>query len=184
MNRVTLFVSDACNLRCRYCYVVGHGKPSKAMMSEDTARSIARRLFGVHGSCSYVQFFGGEPALNIPAMRVFVSEVHSLIEKGESARPPRFGIVTNGAARQAPDLVSFCAENNVGATVSIDGPRWIHDALRPTANGMGSFDDAVTTVGSLLKAQVPVAIETVYTSAHIDEECSIVTCSCTRRVLA
>jgi uncharacterized protein len=71
-------------------------------------------------------------------------------------------------------MVAFCREHNIAATVSLDGPKYIHDALRPSAQGMGSFDEAVATIEALLTSRVPTAIETVYTSRHIDQGCSIV----------
>ena len=39
---------------------------------------------------------------------------------------------------------------------------------------MGSFDDAVQTIEVLLDSRIPTAVETVYTSMHIDQGCSIV----------
>lgn len=175
INKLILFVSEACNLKCRYCYVMLPGACQKAMMmSEDTARRIARQIFAQNGSCGFVQFFGGEPTLNMPALRAFVAEVFRIGNEGSGVRLPQFGLVTNGASRHVRELEDFCREYRIGVTVSLDGFKSIHDALRPSAKGTGSFDDAVMTIESLLRAQVPVAIETVYTSLHIDRQCSIV----------
>lgn len=150
-----------------------HSK-KKMMMSAETARHIARRVFSNYESCNFIQFFGGEPTLNMPAIRAFVDETLSIVSEGVISRPPSYGIVTNGASRHSHEMVAFCKEHNVGATVSLDGFKNIHDALRLSAKGTGTFDDAINTIMALLDAQIPVAIETVYTTIHIDEQCSIV----------
>ena len=151
IDKLTLFLSETCNLRCRYCYVrLPDAENRTRMMSEETARNIVRRVFSHFESCNFLQFFGGEPTLNMPAVRAIVDETMCMVSQGIISQPPSFGIVTNGASRHAPEMVAFCREYNIAATVSLDGPKHIHDALRPSARGMGSFDDAVQTIEALL----------------------------------
>ncbi len=107
-------------------------------------------------------------------MRAIVDETMRMVSQGIISQPPSFGIVTNGASQHAPEMVAFCREHDISATVSLDGPKYIHDALRRSAQGMSSFDEAVTTIEALLGNRVPTAIETVYTSRHIEQGCSIV----------
>jgi uncharacterized protein len=175
INKLILFVTESCNLRCHYCYEMLPGVCRKAAaMPEETAGRIAQKVFSKDGSCSFVQFFGGEPTLNMGAIRVFVAEVLRLADEGKINRLPRFGIVTNGAARKARKYVPFFRDHDIGVTVSLDGPRAIHDALRPDAGGGGSFDGAMSTIEALRNAGAPVVIETVYTTLHIDLKCTIV----------
>jgi uncharacterized protein len=174
-NKLILFVSEACNLRCSYCYVMlGHEQRRPRLMRPDTARVIVRRAHAHLGPCKFIQFFGGEPTLNLPAIHAVVDEIRKMTAEGVLAGLPRFGIVTNGASRNMSAIIPFCKENNIAVTVSLDGPRHIHDSLRRNGRGVGSFAEATGTVKALLSAGVPVAIETVYTSRHIDEGCSIV----------
>lgn len=174
LNKLIVFVSEACNLRCRYCYVMRPGTTRKALMSADAARALAQRIFGDGGFCNYVQFFGGEPTLNMPAIRAFVGEVCRLFKDRNLARLPQFGIVTNGTSRHSPEMVEYCRQHNIAVTVSMDGPRHIHDALRNTVHGEGTYDAVSMTIDSLLRTKLPIAVEMVYTSLHIDKECSIV----------
>ena len=175
IDKLTFFISEACTLNCRYCHVrLPDAENRERTMSEETARNIVRRIFSQFESCNFVQFSGGEPTLNMPAVRAIVDEIRCMVSQGIILQPPGFGIVTNGASRHAPEMVAFCREHDIAATVSLDGPRYIHDALRPSAQGMGSFDEAVTTIEALLASRVSTAIETVYTSSHIDQGCSIV----------
>jgi radical SAM protein with 4Fe4S-binding SPASM domain len=100
--------------------------------------------------------------------------VSRLVEDGNLARLPQFGIVTNGASRHSAEMVDYCRQHNIAVTVSLDGPKYIHDALRNTAHGAGTFDAVSMTIESLLRTGLPIAIEMVYTSLHIDKECTIV----------
>ncbi len=174
LNKVVLFVADACNLRCRYCYVMRPGAGRGSLMEPRAARAIARRLLAEGASCNYVQFFGGEPGLNLPAVRAFVDEVSRLVDEGSPQRPPQYGVVTNGASVHASETAAYCREHGIAVTVSLDGPKAIHDALRPTAGLVGSFDAALRTLESFMGSALPVAVETVYTSLHVDEGISIV----------
>lgn len=175
LDKLVLFVTDVCNLRCAYCYVSHQAaNGTRSMMTEDVARRIAQRVLARRAPCDFVQFFGGEPTLNMPAMTAFVDEARGMVRAGTIASTPHFGIVTNGASADPNTLVAFCNAYDVSATVSLDGPQRVHDALRPAAGGRGSFDAALLTIRALQDAHVPVAIETVYTAAHIDAGCTIV----------
>ena len=55
---VTLHLTNACNLRCRYCYV-HHGKQ---FMDREVARAAVDFAASAGSRCGVV-FFGGEPLL-------------------------------------------------------------------------------------------------------------------------
>ena len=173
INKLILFVTEVCNLRCGYCYVMHPNLCRNMKMSEGTARDIARSVFTKFESCHYVQFFGGEPTLNMGAIQAFVDEALHMVDKGMISHPPNYGIVTNGASRYLNEIIAICKEHNISATVSLDGYKHIHDVLRPNAQGNGTFDESIRTIEALLNEQIPVAIETVYTSLHIDKGCTI-----------
>lgn len=64
---ITLTLTDACNLRCSYCYE--HHK-STNRMSFETARDILDRELGKTDMESLtIDFFGGEPFLEFPTMK-------------------------------------------------------------------------------------------------------------------
>ncbi len=175
VNKLILFVSEACNLRCSYCYVMlGHQHRKLRLMRPETARAIVRRVHAQLGPANFIQFFGGEPTLNLAAIHAVIDETRKMAAEGVLARVPRFGIVTNGASRNTAAMIPICKEHKIPVTVSLDGPRRIHDSLRQSARGVGTFAEATETIKALLSAKVPVAIESVYTSRHIDERCSIV----------
>jgi uncharacterized protein len=112
-----------------------------------------------------LQFFGGEPTLNLAAMHAAVDETRGLVADGTLERAPRFAIVTN-ATRMSANLVAFYRETGMHLTVSHDGPRDVQDLLRPTVRGQGSFDTVTENLAQLRAAGIPFDIQCTYTTAH------------------
>ena len=148
---LVLEAAQACNLRCTYCYAGGgsYGGPARAMRPELAARA-ARHLVEASGERERVTLvlFGGEPLLNLPALKAAVLE-------GEAAaaacgKTLVVSITTNGT-RFTPEALDFLAGHRIGVSVSIDGPPDLHDANRPYAgrNGGGSYADVVEGVARL-----------------------------------
>ena len=83
----TLHLTDACNLRCRYCYV----RQSNHSMTLDTAKAVvdlAAEDPGHHG----LIFFGGEPLLQRQLIYDTVAYAQSLHLPGKF----HYKITTNG----------------------------------------------------------------------------------------
>jgi uncharacterized protein len=66
-------------------------------------------------------------------------------------RALKFSVQTNGVLVDE-SWIQFFAQYEMSASVSLDGPREIHDANRPKANGSGSYDAAVAAIHKLLGA--------------------------------
>ena len=63
-----------------------------------------------------------------------------------------FSITTNGTLLTEADA-DFFEEYGFAVTISLDGPREVHDALRPYRNGGGSFDAIMRRLSPLLARQ-------------------------------
>lgn len=175
INKLVLVVNESCNLHCGYCYV--RHSPHKRMsgkMDPLLARQIVQRFFTTNNSCNFIQFFGGEPTLNLAAIEAAIKETNRLVDNARLEKKPRFGIVTNGVFRDSDRVIDFFERHNIEATVSLDGPAIIHDELRCEKSGKPTFDRVYKTISELIKIRVPVAIETVYTALHIQKNVSII----------
>jgi uncharacterized protein len=138
--QATVLTTYACNFACTYC--VEEGVKAPVHMSDVTAEAaaeyIVRRARERKARAVYVSLYGGEPLLNMRAVRIVLDGTRSRAE----ARRMEFGaaITTNGALL-TPDVVDELVGLGVrGAKVTIDGDRARHDAKRPFKNGRGSFD--------------------------------------------
>ncbi|WP_370942324.1 radical SAM protein [Amycolatopsis sp. cg5] len=108
-----VFVTDACNLRCKGCWFFAHGMDTDSVEIRDldTIREFARglRTSGV----THTLLLGGEPALVPDRLRVFAETL------------PYVTVVTNGTRPVPRDGLE-----NVNVAVSLWGGGPIDDQLR------------------------------------------------------
>ncbi len=134
---LTIATTLACNLRCVYCFE--EDKPPVPMTPGDEAnvvRFVRTRLDGVRQLS--VLWFGGEPLANVDSiLRLSAALVRLCSFSGVAYTA---GVVTNGVLL-TPELARRLRAAHVReARVTIDGPREIHDLLRPTAAGGPTYD--------------------------------------------
>lgn len=158
LSTLVLEVAQDCNLRCTYCYADGgtYGA-APCLLVPEKARQAVRYLLDNSGDREHVTliFFGGEPLMNMQAVRAATREAISYGRK--TGKKVHFSLTTNGTLLD-PEIVTFLHANRVSVAVSMDGPRNIHDHNRPDANGTGSYDEIVSRLGPLLNdSPVPVA---------------------------
>lgn len=65
-DRITLHISNDCNLRCKYCYASGGNyKMKRSLMTTDTAKQFYDFCIHHFSHIEKIVFFGGEPCLNL-----------------------------------------------------------------------------------------------------------------------
>lgn len=156
INSIALFVTQACNLRCVYCYENKTG----ARMGEATALQAIDWLIGQSGNVKnlYVSFFGGEPFLNLPLMK----KTAAYARKKAAAVGKRVTfLTTTNATLLDEEAISFVVDYDVDVIVSMDGPREIHDAQRPFPGNRGSFDVVYPRAKSLVEKKPDARVHAV-----------------------
>lgn len=164
LRDVIIHPSQVCNLNCVYCYAVEFNKVNKLMTPETADSVVAHTMAMAPAGLSSVKFLGGEPTLAWPVVQRMMAAYTAESER-LSLRPPRFVMVTNGT-RITPTLVAAAAEYEMHVLVSLDGPPAVHDKLRPTRSGSGSYLRASRGLEALRQGGVDVSIEGVYTRQH------------------
>ncbi|MFN3984710.1 MAG: quinohemoprotein amine dehydrogenase maturation protein [Rhodocyclaceae bacterium] len=140
LTTLVLNVNTGCNLSCTYCYKEDLDKPSAGKrMDFDTARaSIELLLSESPREPRYtVVFFGGEPLSNKPL-------IQQVVEYCE-ARFPALGkqvdfVMTTNATLLSDDTIDWLDAHRFGLSISIDGPKAIHDRNRLTVGGQGTYE--------------------------------------------
>ena len=84
-----------------------------------------------------VDFFGGEPLMNWQVVKDLVNYARS-VEK-EHNKNFRFTLTTNGIGID-DDVIEFANREMHNVVLSLDGRREVHDRLRKTIDGRGSYD--------------------------------------------
>ncbi len=155
IQTLVMNLTNQCNLSCQYCYEFGadkvatpEGKP-KFMDLETAKASVDFLLAQSEGRRSiHITFFGGETLMNFPLLKQVVAYANERAA-GES-RHIDFSLTTN-ATLLTPAIIEFLSENGIGVTVSMDGPKEMHDRLRVFSNGRGSYDIIEPKVRDLIQ---------------------------------
>ncbi len=153
LRALSLAIAQKCNLGCTYCYAQqGDFGGAPKNMSQDVAnRAVDLLVSGAPaGAKLNLAFLGGEPLLNREVLRAATQRAALLAR--EAGVTLTFSITTNGTLLTAEDAVFF-EEFGFAVTVSLDGPREVHDALRPYKGGTGSFDRVMKNLAPFLGAQ-------------------------------
>lgn len=141
LKNLILHVTEACNLRCSYCYYSeegGHLTPSGRTMSLEVAKKAIDFLFEHSGNLKEigVVFFGGEPLLNLKLIKTVIAYAD---DRGKTAGKQVTYSLTTNATLLTDDTVSFLRAHNVGVTVSMDGTQSMHDRYRRFADGSPTY---------------------------------------------
>jgi uncharacterized protein len=176
LTTMVLNVTNQCNLACTYCYEYGedkivdteNGKKPK-FMSQATARQSVEFMLKEAGDnkVAHVTFFGGETLMNFPVLASTIDYARQ--RAAELGKEVDFSLTTN-ATLLKPEVIEFLAANQVGVTISFDGPPEVQDKFRVFHNGAGSYDVVVPKIKELLKRHRsrPIGARVTLTSATLD----------------
>ena len=127
-------VTNECNNRCVYCQANGCGALSR--MTEEVAEMALHRIGGTPAKSITIEFQGGEPLMNFPAIRFIVENAKKIIPEKEI----QFSLVSN-LSLMTDEIAGFLKEHHVSISTSLDGDRTLHNLNRPAANHTSSFDN-------------------------------------------
>ncbi|MBU4177611.1 MAG: radical SAM protein [Desulfobulbaceae bacterium] len=175
LGRLTINTSQSCNLDCSYCYAGGGYYGGKSLLMDD--RQVLASLMQIvqkHNDIRLVQFIGGEPLLNLPAIRTLCKKVNNLVTTGALKNQPRFGVVTNLTILTEKHL-EVLREFEITVTVSIDGPDYIHDKQRPKKKALtGTHAIILKNLARLERAGISYDFEATYTRLHLQNNVTFV----------
>src|SRR5262245_54238447 len=174
LSTMVLNVTNQCNLACTYCYEYGedkivdteHGKQPK-FMTEATARDSVEFLLKEAGAIAHLTFFRGETLMHCPVVKPTVAYARK--RAAEVGKTVDFSLTTNATLLQ-PEIIDFLADNEIGVTISMDGPKELQNKFRVFHNGSGSYDIVSPKIKELLKKHRsrPIGARVTLTSETID----------------
>ena len=153
IHALSLAIAQKCNLGCSYCYAQQgeFGGPAKNMSAETANQAVDLLMANASpGNRLNLAFLGGEPLVNRSVLQSVTRRAAGLAEsRGVTLT---FSITTNGTLLNPADA-DFFEDFGFAVTVSLDGPREVHDTLRMYKSGRGSFDRIMQNVRPLLSRQ-------------------------------
>lgn len=153
VKALCLHVAHTCNLNCEYCFAAqGKYHGERALMSFDVGKRALDFLIENSGNQKNleVDFFGGEPLMNWDVCKQLVAYGRSREE--ETGKHFRFTLTTNGLLVN-DDVIEFTNREMNNVVLSLDGRREVHDALRKTGGGKGSYDTIVPKFQEFAKSR-------------------------------
>jgi len=150
VDQITLAVTEQCNLRCFYCIYSGKFPWRRRHSSKTMNWSCAKRaidFYLVHSKDNptpALTFYGGEPFLNFSLIKKCITYIR---DKGGKLH---FGVTTNGTLLDET-IINFLIKNDVRLTISLDGPKEIHDRYRKSIQGNGSYDKIIANLQRIRK---------------------------------
>jgi uncharacterized protein len=155
-TQLCLNVTEDCNFRCKYCPYsresdIHRRKHASRMMSWETAKLAIDDFIGHSRPDSpenirkpALCFYGGEPLLNFALIKKCVEYVRK-----KSKKQFVFQVTTNGALLLG-EKAEFFASKGFIVTVSLDGPKHIHDKNRRTIHGSGTWKVVINNIESFI----------------------------------
>jgi uncharacterized protein len=143
-----------CNLNCTYCHMYPQPIDSPRVTTDlqpHTIPLIARFILSSPRPHLSIEFQGGEPFLNFPAIVTTMETVNQLNEP--LGKAIKFSIVSNLMVATDEHL-AYCQQHKVGISYTLNGPRTIHDLFRVTRGGTGSHEIVMRKIEHI-NAQFP-----------------------------
>ena len=151
VKALCLHICHDCNLRCRYCFAdEGAYHNVREMMSLETAKAAIDFLIRESGGRKVleVDFFGGEPLMNLGVIKETVA--YAKAEAAKRGKRFLFTTTTNGLLLD-DDAIAFLNAEMENVVLSLDGRKEVHDAVRKTVSGRGSFDAVIEKIKKFVK---------------------------------
>ena len=151
IKAMCLHVAHDCNLKCGYCFAgTGLFGGNRELMSLETGKKALDFLLKHSGSrpqCE-VDFFGGEPLLNLEVVKGLVS--YGKKAAAQINKTMKFTLTTN-AVLLDEKTTKYLESEEISVVLSLDGRREVNDRMRPFNNGKGSYDTIVPNILRLIE---------------------------------
>jgi len=144
VKSLCLHIAHDCNLRCGYCFADtgDFGTRKRELMSPQVAEQAIEFIIQQSGPRKYseIDFFGGEPLLNMETVRHAVA--YARRREQETGKVFRLTLTTNGVLLN-DEIIQFLNDNDISLVLSLDGRQKVHDDVRPFPGGKGSYNLAL-----------------------------------------
>lgn len=155
---VTFQVTDACNLRCTYCYQIAKNNHK---MDFETAKKYADLILDATAESNeyinpelsqglIIEFIGGEPFLEIDLIDKITDYMIKKMIMTQHPWATRYmiSICSNGVLYFDERVQAYIKKHftHLSLSISIDGNKELHDACRIFPDGTGSYDVAIKAV--------------------------------------
>lgn len=171
-ERLVLVISQDCNLGCKYCYAQqgSYGENHVGLMTLETLKNSVKFILSeFRKGVNKIQFFGGEPLLNLDLMEQGCEWITGYF-KELGLNQPIFTIVTNGTIMNHRVIDMFNKYSFI-VTISLDGNKEVNDINRIYKNSNKSvFEEVKKNIKQISeKRNFPLCIEMTVDKQNIEQ---------------
>ena len=170
VKALCIHICHDCNLRCRYCFAdEGAYHSEREFMSEQTAKRAIDFLIENSGKRKVleVDFFGGEPLMCLQTIK---NVVYYAKEKAAAVGKKFLFTTTTNALLLNDEAIEFFNEEMENVVLSLDGRPEVHDAIRKTVSGKGSFEYVIGNIKKFVasRGDKHYYVRGTYTAKNLD----------------
>lgn len=161
-----IYTTLACNAHCYYCYERGC---APIAMSTDTANMVAQFIIDrmVSNSDIGIEWFGGEPLLNVPIITLITSRV--LAACGERNIHFWSRMVSNGILFDQNTIETAKEKWNLRhVQITLDGLKETYERIK-SFSALNSFEKVIGNIDLLLQHGIKVTVRLNYSDDNLDE---------------
>ncbi len=166
-TQVTLFLTNQCNLKCKYCYAAKNDGENLALPMEIGYAAIdfiVRNCIKNNAKNISVAFHGGGEQTTAWDSLVSICD-YAKEQSRKNDLKLNIGLATNGVFSEEKAL--WIAKNMSSVSLSVDGPPRIQDRQRPLRNGRKSSGQVLRTIKVFRKHKFPYHIQATITSESV-----------------
>lgn len=147
---ISIWLTNACNLRCKYCY---QDRSDFTSMDENTINKIIEFInynnLQKNETSFVINFYGGEPLLKFQLIQLFVEKTYNIMKKSSV----RFSnLITTNGTLLTENIIDYLKKNKFRVSLSLDGLPEIHNKNRIMENGKDCFKIVFDKLPYLLKS--------------------------------
>lgn len=163
MNRLSfkLWVTEQCNLRCRYCYVSKNANVMNEDIINKSIMFVNKEMKKYKEKELIISFHGGEPLLNFDGIKLFTEYMTDHFKNRVF-----FQLITNGTIINE-EIYDYLVKNKFRISVSIDGNKECNDLNRIKIDGTGSFDSIIKTIDYFKQQKYGIRIRMTINSSNV-----------------
>lgn len=159
-----MHVTNACNLRCSYCYL----KKTDEAMSTETGFAAIQAIVRSSKAHNYqrlkLKYAGGEASLNLS----LVQKLHIYAQELANSQNLSYkGVMLSNGVGLTRYNLQMIKEFNLGLMISLDGISNVHDKQRFFENGRGSFGSVAHTIERAISTGLSPVISITVTGQNV-----------------
>lgn len=151
---LVLETTQKCNFRCTYCIYNPEYEHKRNHGEKTMPLSIAQAAIDYLDKHSTkldrvsITFYGGEPLIELDFIKSCINYSRAVIN---GKKHINYSLTTNGSLI-TQDVARYLKDNDFSVTLSLDGPKEIHDLYRVDINKKGTFERTISGLINLHKA--------------------------------